>query len=54
MKSFLMWLRRTLAEVAESERGELLSVRDKTHALEARHHFRHVAEADRERTKSSH
>lgn len=54
MNSFLKWLRRTLAEVAESERGELLSVRDKAHALEAQHYFRHPADADRERIKPSH
>jgi hypothetical protein len=54
MKSFLKWLQRTLAEVAASERGELLSVRDKAHALEARHDFRHATEADRARIKPSH
>ncbi len=36
MKSFLKWLRRTLAEVAASERGELLSVRDKAHLLDTK------------------
>lgn len=54
MKSFLKWLRRTLAEVAESERGELLSVRDKAHALEAQYDVRHATEADRKRIKPSH
>lgn len=53
MKSFLKWLRRTLAEVAESERGELLSVRNKARALEAQPQHRR-AEADRDHIKPSH
>lgn len=36
MKSFLKWLQRALAEIAASESGELLSVRDKAHLLGAK------------------
>jgi hypothetical protein len=45
MKSFLKWLLRTLAEIAESEGGELLSVRDKVRLLRTQRYFRPDADA---------
>jgi hypothetical protein len=49
MKTFLTALLRALARVAQSEAGELLSVRRKAHLLEAERYVRLAAAAEPQR-----